>query len=109
MANRALVTFQSEEYARLKGKLFREWSIDLSKTPRIEALAKGLYRYYLSLSCCSVVVGGRLKHNEYVGGIPEAAYVGIVVALRGLENPSSVLLRQCIELRCGSFGFRAMS
>ncbi len=39
-----------------------------------------------------------MKRNEYIYGLIEAGYLSIILTLKGVENPSCVLLRQSIEL-----------
>jgi hypothetical protein len=98
MANETLTEVYRDEYGIFKKRLFDEWAVDIDKATPIAEITKRLHKHYLSIACCSRILGERTKRNEYILGIPEAAYVAMIVALRGMQNPASVLLRQCIEL-----------
>jgi hypothetical protein len=98
MASKTLIEIYEDEYSAFKTRLFDEWAVNVDKAPAIDEIAKRLHKHYLSIACSSRILGERSKRNEYILGIPEAAYVAMIVALRGMRNPASVLLRQCIEL-----------
>ena len=52
----------------------------------------------MSLACLSTVIGYRSKRNEYIEGVVETANLSLILAVKGIENQTCVLLRQTIEL-----------
>jgi hypothetical protein len=97
MTSNTLSEFYKTEYSLFLSRLRKEWHIS-AESSSLGTILRPLYKRYLGLSCISSIVGNGLKRNEYILGIPEASFCSIILALRGLENPSSVLLRQSIEL-----------
>jgi len=98
MASRTLPDFYRGEYSAFTGQLEKDWGISLASCSTLATVLKPLHKKYLGLACIATIMGKGGRRNEYVQGIPEACYSCIILALRGLENPSSVLLRQTIEL-----------
>ena len=96
--SRTLSDFQKEEYARFRRLLVETWGVDERRLRRLESDLKPVHKRCLSLCCAATVVSYRTRRSEHAKGIAEAAHLALVMAVKGLENPSCVLLRQIIEL-----------
>ena len=57
-----------------------------------------LHRRYLSMACACTVVGKGSRRNDYIEAAIESSYLSLILAARGIENSSCVLVRQTIEL-----------
>jgi hypothetical protein len=95
---RTLPAFLSDEYNRFRSLAINEWNVDEGYLASIEHLLKPIHKRYLSLACAATIAGYRAQRNEYAEGIVEVGNLCLVLTLKGLENPSCVLLRQSIEL-----------
>lgn len=98
MASPVLQRFLRDEYAHFRDHLASAWAVGSKDLEALDASMKPLHKRYLALACAATVVARRTKRNEYAEGVVEASHLALVLAAKGLENPSSVLLRQCIEL-----------
>jgi len=96
--SRTLPAFFAEEYARFSAFALRHWAVDAAFVRDTHPLLKPIHRDYLSLACAASVASHRGHRNEYAKGVAEAGHLCLILALRGLQNPSCVLLRQTIEL-----------
>ena len=90
--------FYKEQYEGFKREMLCPWGVDAGDLASLEARLKPIHKRYLALGCAATVVGHRAKRNEYAEAIIEAGYLTLVLSVKGLENSSCVLLRQCIEL-----------
>ena len=75
-----------------------DWKIDPSHIAAVQSDLKWIYDEYLSLACAATAAGYRSERNECAEGVVEVGQLAILLSLKGLENPSCVLLRQSIEL-----------
>jgi hypothetical protein len=64
----------------------------------VEAVLRTVHRRYLGLACFGTILSQGGARKDYIKGLSEVSYLALVLAAKGLENPSSVLLRQSIEL-----------
>ena len=96
--NNILSRYSNEQYAYFRGELEKKWGIAGSSLKSHDARLKGIYRRYLSLACAATIVGRKTRAREYLDGVIEVCYLAQVLAVKGLENPMFVLLRQSIEL-----------
>ncbi len=96
--SKPLTNFIKEKYAQFRQDLFSSWGIDKQHFDQFESQLKLIHKRYLSLACAATVIGYRANRSEYVHGVVEASYLSLILILRGLENPTCVLLRQSIEL-----------
>lgn len=96
--NRPLTNFINDQYGRFKDDLTSNWGVDQEDIDKYQRDLKAIHKRFLSIACTSTVMGYKAKRREYIYGVIEANYLSIVLALKGIENPSCVLLRQSIEL-----------
>jgi hypothetical protein len=96
--SKTLAKFLEEEYDKFRGHVASRWAIDKGYLDQFDSELKPLHKRFLSVACAATVAGNRAKRNEYVEGAIEAGHLCMVLALKGLENSSCVLLRQSIEL-----------
>jgi hypothetical protein len=87
-----------KEYSGFRAKLISEWRIGADFLSRFDEKLKPIHRRYISFACAAAVVSDKTKRNEYAKGAIEAGYLSLAMAIKGLENPACVLLRQCVEL-----------
>ncbi len=96
--NKKLLDFRKEQYSDFITILNEKWAVKPVTYKKFEPLVKTIFYRFLSLGCLATVIGYRSKRNEYIEGVVEASYLSIIFTLKGLENPTCVLLRQSIEL-----------
>lgn len=96
--NRELSRFCKEQYEYFSQSLINQWAVDQKHVKKFEAQLKPIFKRYLSLSCAATVIGHRAKRNDYIEVVVEVSLLCMILAIKGLENPSCVLLRQSIEL-----------
>ena len=96
--SRELSRFYSDRFTEFRADLINSWAVrDRSLTP-VDTALRTIYRRYLGLACLAGALSQGGKRKDYIRGVAEVSYLGIVLATKGLENPSCVLLRQSIEL-----------
>ena len=93
-----LEKFYKYQLTDFKKILNTGWSVGGAYIKTIEPRLKPIHKRYLSLACLSTVIGYRSQRNEYVEGVVETAHLSLIMAIKGIENPTCVLLRQTIEL-----------
>lgn len=96
--SRTLSLFLRQEYDRFCDVAIHDWNVDPDFLSSVSDEMKAMYRRYLSLACAATVAGYRRQRNEYAEGVVEGGILSLIMALKGLENPSCVLMRQSIEL-----------
>lgn len=96
--NRVNRRFISSEYGVFAAHVQTHWACAGGLWQAHEPITKGIYRRYLGLSCIAQILTEASMRNAYVRALPEAAYLGIVLALRSCQSTCSVVLRQTIEL-----------
>lgn len=93
-----LTSFINDQYARFKDDLTSNWGVTQRDLDKYQRDLKAIYKRFLSLACTGTVIGHRARRNDYMYGVIETGYLSIVLTLKGVENPSCVLVRQSIEL-----------
>ena len=96
--NSILNSFFQDQYKDFKNILVSQWSVDSATFSQFGRTINPIHKKYLALSCAATVIGQRSHRNEYAEGITESSFFALVLAIKGLENPASVLLRQNIEM-----------
>lgn len=96
--SRALTKFVNDEYGLFRRELIDSWSVSRSKIAPLDPILKRIHKKYLSLACAATIVGRRTRGKDYLHALIEVAYLSQALALKGLENPVFVLLRQSTEL-----------
>lgn len=96
--NSPINKYINEQYSNLKNDLLSNWGVTERDIIQFHDHLRAIYKRFLSLACACTVIGYRARRNDYVNGVIENAYLSIALTLKGLENPSCVLLRQSIEL-----------
>lgn len=96
--NRQLTQFYAKQYNYFRKQLVSSWGVNQQHVNGLDAQLKPIHKRYLSLACAATVIGYRTRRNEYIEGVVEASHLCVVLAVKGLENPSCVLLRQSMEL-----------
>lgn len=96
--NRILTQFHRDQYNHFKQQLVSSWGVNQRHIDKLDTQLKPIHKRYLSLACAATVIGHGARRNEYIEGVVEANYLCLVLAIKGLDNPSCVLLRQSIEL-----------
>lgn len=96
--SKTLAKFFEEEYDKFRKHIAGHWAIDEKYLNQFDPELKPIHKRFLSVACAATVAGNKVKRNEYVEGAIEVGQLCMVLALKGLENPSCVLLRQSIEL-----------
>jgi hypothetical protein len=74
------------------------WNVSVSCLGSVAPLLRPIHIQYLALACAATVAGQRAPRNDYAEGVIEVGQLSILLALKGLENPSQVLVRQSIEM-----------
>jgi len=95
---RILTKFYKDQYGYFKEQLESSWGLSQKRIDDYDAQLKPIHKRFLSLACASTIVGHRAPRNDYIQRVIEASHLSLVLAVKGIENPSCVLLRQCIEL-----------
>jgi hypothetical protein len=95
---RILSDLCKSEYEDFVAELRKNWSVPQTTVKQLHSQIKQIHRSYLSLACAATVTAHRASRNEYLTGLVEANYLSMVLAIKGVENPCCVLLRQSIEL-----------
>lgn len=95
---RELARFYKDRYAEFSVDLIQTWGIHEQKILGVDAALRTIYRRYLALACLTAILSQGGQRKDYIKGVSEVSYLGVVLAMKGLENPSCVLLRQSIEL-----------
>jgi hypothetical protein len=96
--SRTLSQFQSSQYDLFVRDAASEWNIPIDFLERSRSKLFPIFKRYLSLACAATVSGHGAARNEYSQGVVEGAYLAMMLALKGLENPSCFIVRQVIEL-----------
>jgi hypothetical protein len=96
--NRELSRFYKKRFTDFTTDLVYTWAIREPTLGAVNMLLRTIYRRYLGLACLSSVLSLSGQRKDYIRGVTEVSYLGVVLATKGLENPSCVLLRQSIEL-----------
>lgn len=96
--SRELQQFAKSQFAELILDLEKGWGVPAKVVGAIEPQLRGLHKRYLGFANLASVVGDGAIRADYIRAIPEVSYLSLVLILKGLENPSFVLMRQSIEL-----------
>jgi hypothetical protein len=96
--SRELTRFYRHRFDALRSDLKNKWAVESKSLIPVEADLRAIHRRYLGLACLSTLVAQNSRRNDYIRGLAEVSYLSIVLAVKGLENPASVLLLQSIEL-----------
>jgi len=95
---RELARFYKQQFDEFRLDLIESWGVhELSLKP-VQSNLVSVYRQYLGLACLTTILSQRAPRNDYVRAVPEVSYLSMILAVKGLENSASVLLRQSIEL-----------
>jgi hypothetical protein len=95
---RELSRFYKDRYTEFSVDLIQTWGIHEQKILALDAALRTIYRRYLALACLTAILSQAGQRKDYIKGVSEVSYLGVVLTMKGLENPSCVLLRQSIEL-----------
>jgi hypothetical protein len=96
--SRTLSEFLSERYESFRNGLISDWGVSERRVQAMDEKLKPLHSRFLSVSCAASIASYRGKRCESAQGIIEVSGLSLVMAIKGLENPSCCLLRQAIEL-----------
>jgi len=96
--NRPLTEFCKQNFADFCDDLTQNWAVPIKSVAARKVQLRGIHRRYLAFACTTTVVAERAARSEYLCAVAEVAYLSMVLAAKGIENTSGVLLRQCIEL-----------
>jgi hypothetical protein len=96
--SRIRTNFYREQYSNFKEYVVSVWAVKKTELTPLEEYLKQIHRRYLSLACASTIIGQKAARRIHIEVVPEACHLSIVLAIKGLENPACVLLRQSIEL-----------
>lgn len=95
--NNTLARFLRDEYQEFCTCL-TAWGVDEETIREISERLKPVHKKFISVSCAATVLSFRLPRSEYIKSLVGVNQLAIVLAIKGAENPMSVLLRQAIEL-----------
>jgi len=96
--SRELGLFYKQRTAEFRQDLVDSWAIRPASLPAVDADLRAIHRRYLGLACLGAILSQGGYRKDYIRGLAEGSYLAVILATKGLENPSSVLLRQSIEL-----------
>lgn len=96
--NKQLRLFCITEFSKFEQELLTSWQIDPDELKSISPSLKSLHKSYLGFATLCSMVTTENKRSSYIASAPEACLLSIVMMTKGLENPSHVMMRQCIEL-----------
>lgn len=96
--SRELQQFTRTQYAEFGEDLSKGWGVPPNVIASVDSQIKSLHKRYLGLANLATVLGQSGQRADYINAIPEVGYLSLVLILKGLENPSFVLMRQTIEL-----------
>lgn len=95
---RQIERFYREQYVIFRESLINKWAVRQKYLDDLDPKMKPIHKRYMALACLATVMGHNTKRNEYIEGVVEVSHLSLILATKGLENPSCVLLRQSIEL-----------
>lgn len=90
--------FYRRRFQEYRADLVTSWAVRENTIAPVETILRSIHRRYLGFACLTTVLAQNALRNDYVKALPEVSYLSTVLAVKGLDNPSSVLLRQSIEL-----------
>jgi hypothetical protein len=93
-----LSEFCKDEYEGFVADLRDIWSVSQVTIQSLSAELKPMHRKFLSLACIATITAQGAARNEYLLELVEASHLSMILAVKGIENPCYVLLRQTIEL-----------
>jgi hypothetical protein len=96
--SREVSQFYRERFQEFRSDLTVSWAIRQETLTPLDVTLRTIHRRYLGVACVATLVAQNSPRNDYVRALPEVTFLAAVLAIKGLENPGSVLLRQSIEL-----------
>jgi len=86
------------EFDRLLKQLEANWAIKNVNSLSFLSDLRGLHKKHLALCCAVEILKGRDRKSVFLRQIPENSFLAFVFAVKGMQNPCCVQLRQMIEL-----------